>query len=323
MVTVYFDTNFFVWLARERDDQVAGDAIGELNQMEVRHVVALPHIKELFSSRPRHEENKRLHQRISRFNIAPLVLAEKFTWDALLGPPDALQAFSNQLRDADDLSAMGHSHALIADRKLTNEQQDAWNKANPEYAELVLPNGGAPDMDAIRAKFIPMIEALRPLAAALPNGAFDKILAALESASLDPQDIPSEVFAALGSEQVDKLKEEKDVQKSATASDNRPLGVTLGTATDEQQRALAHTYRDAEHMSVFIEHQDQIHYLQIDTAQFNQLSRKRPKHRLLELGLDGRCFAANSLTDAVKKVANLVDYQTNGGSQGDLERKNV
>jgi len=85
MVTVYFDSNFYVWLARELDDDIADHCIAELNALQVRHVVSLPLVQELFSSTARPAANRRLHSRVTRLAVPPLALTADFAWDALLG----------------------------------------------------------------------------------------------------------------------------------------------------------------------------------------------------------------------------------------------
>jgi len=89
MITVYFDSNFYVWLAREDDG--ADPCVASLNALQVRHVVSVPLVQELFSSSPRPDANRRLHSRVTRLAIPPLELIADFTWDALLRPPQLLQ----------------------------------------------------------------------------------------------------------------------------------------------------------------------------------------------------------------------------------------
>lgn len=142
MLTVYLDSNFYVWLARE-DDLVAARCIDQLNALQVRHVVSLPLVGELFSSRPRIEANKRLHARVTRLTLPPLLLLPDFSWDALRGPPVLLEQFAQVVRLTDDRATEARSHGLVANQ-MTEEQQGLWAAANPQFANALLDEGDVP-----------------------------------------------------------------------------------------------------------------------------------------------------------------------------------
>jgi hypothetical protein len=301
VVTVYWDSNFYVWLAREDDDEVANQCVDQLNELRVRHVVSLSLARELFSGRNRPEANQRLHARVTRLTIPPLELMADFNWDALLGPPQALDQFAQVLRLTDDLATEGHSHGLIAEKPLSQEQQERWNQANPQFASLV-PNeqeGNDPAKAVVFARSL-----LKQLRSTGLDTVFDLdvVLAALDEPNPDLKAISETIFASLGEETVSRLEEDKKLQRSVTASDSRPLNLTLGDATSKQRKKLANTFRDADHMALFVEHADKIDFLQIDGAQMQQILKKSPKHRLAELGLEERCFSAGGLLDAVEQV---------------------
>lgn len=305
MVTVYFDSNFYVWLGRESDDEIADLHINKLNSLQVRHVVSLPLIQELFSSSPRPDTNHHLHSRVTRLIIPPLQLIENFTWDALIYPQQMLNQFAQILRWADDMATGGHSHSLMASRALTAEQQEKWNQANPHIAALVRNVGNGQDQAKAVAFARALIEQMRTRSPTMAIN-FDDVVAALEEPKPDLCAISQMIFAALGEDTVAKLKEERKLQESVTASDSRPLNLTLGAASQQQRKRLANTLRDAAHMALFVEHADKIDFLQVDGAQMQQIRKSSPTHRLVERGLDGRCFTATSLGDVVETISNMI-----------------
>ncbi len=64
--TVYFDTNFFVWLARATET-TANNAIDKLNALGVRHVLSEILIQELLTCTNKPEYDESLIKRTQRF----------------------------------------------------------------------------------------------------------------------------------------------------------------------------------------------------------------------------------------------------------------
>ncbi|MCU0665340.1 MAG: hypothetical protein MUC50_23810 [Myxococcota bacterium] len=72
IITIYFDTNFFVWLAQANDAK-AERVIADLNDRGVRHVISLVHFCELLQAWQRGEDNRRLYARLQAMRNEPLL----------------------------------------------------------------------------------------------------------------------------------------------------------------------------------------------------------------------------------------------------------
>lgn len=299
-LTVYFDTAFFVWLARA-DEQQADAVIEELRGLGVRPVLSHRIVQELMSSTRGPEANHRLHGRVTRLP-PPLSLADDLSWDILLADVPLQELYSGRLRDIDDKEADAHSMALIADRKLNPEQQEAVEAAHGDLIAPLKNEQGEITPDRLSAFVERLVANLHPLMekqgidpAAILDAAQSDDLVASHGAILD----------AIGPERLAKLHDSNALLRSVTATDNRPLEVAMGQT--KRRKKLANTYRDAGHMELFVEHRDVIDFLQVDGPQLQQINHKSPRHHLAALGLADRCFTAGSLDDVLDVLRGKVD----------------
>jgi len=111
--------------------------VEELHSLGVRHVLSHRIVQELMTSSRGPDANHRLHSRVTLLP-PPLPLSEDLSWDILLADGPMQGAFSHLLRDIDDKEAGAHSLALIADRNLSPEQQQAVEAA---HEDLIPPLG--------------------------------------------------------------------------------------------------------------------------------------------------------------------------------------
>jgi hypothetical protein len=110
----------------------------------------------------------------------------------------------------------------------------------------------------------------------------------------------------LGPALVAQLEEEGRIQDSLTRMEDRPFHVAVGSVTAKAKKRLSNTLRDAEHIMLFVINNSEIDLLQVDRAQEEIIRRDKPRHRLSELGLADRCFSADSLTDVVETVREII-----------------
>jgi hypothetical protein len=316
--TVYFDTNFFVWLARCGDDEAAAVVLG-LNGLRVRPVFSLAHVRELFAT-PRREANLRLHARLARLVHAPLCL-DAANWNLLLADGETLAPPFDALRPANATWAVADAHALSAGR-LEPAQQAEWNAAHPEIVATMTDPGLALEhtvrqfrLFADQEFFCGAIDAQRwpdtpgkaradllALCANLEN-ALDLTAPEQRSASLWAMAAAQEL---LGPEQVQSFVLGRALQQSATATDQRVARVAIGSATASEAEKLSHTFRDAEHMRLFVQYAEVIDLLQVDGPQVRQIQRERPAHAMRAAGLHERCFAARDLADLMRRLPDLL-----------------
>ncbi len=121
----------------------------------------------------------------------------------------------------------------------------------------------------------------------------------------DYQRLSEQLFGMLGSDLVERLREDDRIKHSTTKSADRPFKVAAGMATGKEKKGLGNTLRDTGRMTYFVNHAGEIDFVQVDQAQEAIIKAPKPMHRLAELGLTGRCFSISSLADAVNKVLTL------------------
>ena len=317
--TVYFDTNFFVWLARSGDEDAAAVVLG-LNGLRVRPVFSLAHVRELFAT-PRREANLRLHARLARLDHAPLCL-DAADWNLLLADDETLAQLSDALRPANAAWVEADAHALSAGR-LKPVHQAEWNSAHPEIVATMADPGLALEhtvrqfrLLADQEFFCEAIDAQRwPDTPGKARADLLAICANLENAIglTAPEQRSAGLWAMaatqelLGPEQVQSFVLGRALQQSATATDQRVAPVSIGTAPAADAERLGHTFRDAEHMRTFAENADVIDLLQVDGPQLRQIQRERPVHSLRAAGFHERCFAARDLGDLMRRLPGCLD----------------
>lgn len=303
MFTVYFDTNFFVWL-RKADEALATNVIDSLNSLNVRHVLSEMLSLELLANADCGGFDKTLVERMGKFKLPPYCTKQNLTWEGLLPAPER-SLVSELVKTLDSLTTEANSHAIVANRisegRIRPEQIDELNKATQPFLEqhglLLKPDNREESLRSIQAFAERMIGNLKDI---LPDGSI--------SGELEWSDDPledSKMLGLLKPEDLERAKESNRLKDSITNSDNRPYEVAAGIADDRSKSNLAHSFRDSEHMNTFIQHRSEIDVLQIDKAQMNLLKRPKPKHRLVELNLSARCFTASSLQEVVGAIKRL------------------
>lgn len=116
--------------------------------------------------------------------------------------------------------------------------------------------------------------------------------------------IAQQLFEAIGLENCETLQSHKELKRSVTKNEDRPFKVVVGEASKSEMIRLGNTLGDTEHMILFATNKNEIDLLQIDIPQFKIL-KNNPSHKLVEIGLDSRCFTANSLEELAQKVKEL------------------
>lgn len=77
----------------------------------------------------------------------------------------------------------------------------------------------------------------------------------------------------------------------------------LGCASSKTKQHISASVRDAEHINLFIEHQKEVDFLQIDGKQEKKLRSSVGKHVLCKYGLESKVFSAKTLQETLEKVA--------------------
>lgn len=291
-VTVYFDTNFYVWLCRA-DEALSAGVLQALNELNVRVVISDVVIRELLTSRDRSELDAVLVERVNRLNLPPYRTRDGLAWEVLLLAGEDRVTAANFLRWAHDHTTVAESLSMMARRETSEERTAELSEgAEPYLRELGFPEdfGKNPAQAATAILAMLNIEGVE-----LPKN----------PAPEDYQRLSEQLYGLLGPDLVERLKEDDRIKDSTTHSEDRPFKVAAGKASDKEKKALGNTLRDTDRMSDFVNHAGEIDFLQVDQAQESIIKVTKPPHRLGELGLAGRCFSISSLADAVNKVRTL------------------
>jgi hypothetical protein len=291
-VTVYFDTNFYVWLCRA-DEALSAGVLQALNGLNVRVVISDVIIRELLTSRDRNELDVMLVNRVNRLRLTPYRTRHGLAWEVLLLAGEDRVAAANFLRWAHDHTTVAESLSMMARRETTEEgTAELLEGAEPYLRELGFPEDFGKDPAQAAAAVLAMlnIEGME-----LPEN----------PAPEDYQRLSEQLFSILGPDLVERLREDDRIKDSTTRSEDRPFKVAAGKASDKEKRGLGNTLRDTDRMADFVNHAENIDFIQVDQAQESIIKAPKPTHRLAELGLAGRCFSISSLADAVNKVRTL------------------
>jgi hypothetical protein len=294
--TVYFDTSFYVMLCRA-EESVAFQTISDLNSLDIRHVISDVILRELLTSKNRNDLDQELVERLRHFRIPPYQTTVDLAWEVLLLAGQDRIELAERLRDLHDQMAKATSVSIMARREMSSEQASKLS----ESGKSVLKQFGFPDDLGQNS--------------AQTLGASKAMLDAFGISGLEwpenpgPEDfvnLSNQLFDLLGPAMVAQLREQEKVQDSVTRTEDRPFQVAINAASPKVAKGLSNTLRDTEHMMIFLNRADQIDLLHIDRAQEEIIKRETPKHHIVELGLGGRCFSANSLPVVVEKVRSLV-----------------
>src|SRR5258708_3557602 len=138
--TVYFDTNFFVWLAKATE-KTAEAAVDKLNALGVRHVLSDILVQELLTCANKPDRDELLFKRTQRFEIAPYRTNESLMWEALLSAGVERKVVADWFVLTDDLQTEANSHSIMARRiasgRVNSEQFDELSKATTPFLEAI------------------------------------------------------------------------------------------------------------------------------------------------------------------------------------------
>lgn len=295
--TVYFDTQFYVQLCRV-DEAEADQLIRTLNELNVRHVISFVLIRELLTSRNRTDLDEVLVQRVRQFNLSPYCVDADLVWEVLLLSGQERVDVANTFRDIDDQTTVAASNSIMARRETSSEQQTELLKAN----RSVLDQFGFPeDFQKDQAQVISAAKGLLNML-----GLADRIQWPENATPAELLNLSEQIKGILDPSDVAFVEEHNRIQDSTTLTEDRPYQVAIGAASPTTAKRLGNTLRDTEHMMFFVRHQNEIDLLQVDKAQYANINRTSPRHRLAELGLAHRCFSADTPLTAITKVRDLM-----------------
>lgn len=303
--TVYFDTNFFVWL-RKANEVEANEILDKLNSLRVRHVLSEILIRELLSLANKPHYDEMLVKRVQRFELPPYCTNDYLTWEAILSSGDERRIVADLFSETiDEMLTEANSHSIMARRiasgKVSPENlSDLGKSTNPFLASLGFsqnPEDLEENLQAAQGLAEKMIN-LRDL---LPEGTISGEI----DWSGNPMEDSKMLLGLLNTRAIEEAKESNLLVDSTTTSEDRPYQVAAGIANARTKRSLANTLRDSEHMKTFVLHNDEIDLLQVDRAQLNLIKNVRPMHRLAELGLSERCFTVSSLYEVPRVIRKL------------------
>lgn len=288
-ITVYFDTCFYVALARAGEDE-AQAAITAMNDTAARTVLSLPLLRELLASVDRPEKDEILLDRLSRLELPSYRTDERLTWDALRYHGVRRREFADVLKRLAPKIARAESASLVANPESTHRLREPALQATLE--DLDLPDAGQASSEDMLAALQPMLAtSLGALGIRVPEPLTQEALADLQTALL----------ALLPGQALERVEQHGRLVASATANDARPYESVLGTVSEKSLKKLGHTLRDADHMLEFCQHADEVDLLQLDGPQWRQLQHLGKRHELSRAGLAERCFRADGLS-AVAEV---------------------
>lgn len=295
MITVYFDTNFYINLGRA-DDAEAASAIDSLNDLAVRIVASQPLVRELASNDRFLAADHILVSRLSGLVLQPLQLGP-------VGFGVLLESAETRTREASRLRAireeMTVASALAATARLGNDADvEQLAAAYPDSAALITAAKDQNQSAFLAELRIQLAPALAEFGIPWPEG-YDDDPAGLSSALM------TALRSAKGDAAVEAIHREHAAQDSVLKMkrDGRLASVALGKP--KYVPKMSGEFGDAEHIGVFLQHRDEIDLFQMDRRQYDPMLRYS-RHELRTQGLADRCFAAPDLPTAIQQVERLV-----------------
>jgi hypothetical protein len=295
MLTLYFDTSFYVLLCKA-DDRLAVSTTSLLNSFQVRPVLSDVILRELLSSGDRPARDQLLVNRVRQFNLPPYRTRDDLMWEALLLSGQERVEFADTLKMLDDMMTEATSFSIAARR----EPPPQYAKSIEEAGKSFLSDASFPEN--LQSDLPQTLTAVRSLVEGL---GITGINWDVEETPEGLQNLSEQLLARLEQPTVDRLEEHARIQDAVTGSDDRAYRVAAGDAHPRTHKRLSNTLRDTEHMLTFYSHRDSIDYLQVDAAQARLMKERKPPNRFVELGIAARCFSAGTLEDVVSVVRSL------------------
>lgn len=316
-ITVYFDTYFYVWLAKTSEEE-ASEIISELNKLKVRHVLSGQVIFELLSNGKKPEKDKILVERMCEFEIEPYkisnsILEKSLTtydlrWEVLLLEGNPRISLANFLKSIFDLQTHAESWSALAKTKKSSEKEEKIQESlTPFLSSIGFEQGKEYSHEETAEKYVNftsnLLSSLSPLLSQDQRKIAETINFSENSSPESLVNLSNQLLSIVGDENIEKLKEGEKISFSVTGSDERPYKVAVNEATQKEEQNLGNSFRDSNNMSLFVIHRKEIDLLQIDSAQMNQIKNKgKTPHRIVALKLDERCFCANSLKNTIEVI---------------------
>lgn len=288
MLTVYFDTSFFINVLRESDEVVAS-VVHRLQLLDVRHVVSPLIVRELLGHPDSVEQSTRLVCWLAMITSKPFCI-EGATLDTLLVSSEDRQQVASYLQGLDDQLSEANAMAMAARTRDSLTLAELENAHPAAMHKLGLRDGQAPDLSALLDTMGPLLLSLGldlDLAAKPPAVIADEIMAA--------------VRAKYGDLAVDHELTTRAASHSAIRGEPRTKEVALGRASRATKKGFLGAMRDGEHMAFFARHRADIDLFQMDGRQLRKLQQS-PDHLIRMQGLESRCFSARNIVEAVQAI---------------------
>jgi len=305
--TVYFDTNFYVWLGHT-DSDAADKAISELNAMEIRHVMSGIILRELLAGAYRPSFDDALVSRVRGLTIPPYVSDGNPMWESLLINGKARELLAHTIHAFHDGATEANSFAVLAKNDLSDEKNDEVTRvAKAQLREHGFPEelqANLPDTILAIKKMLEPMERLLGISIDFPS----------ELTSDSAQAFLEQIREKLNPALFDQTEMQLLIKKFVTKTETRPFDVITGKANEKTARNLGTNYRDSERIGLFISQAGEIDLLQVDRANWNLIKESRAPHPLVERGLDARCFTCKP-SDVIGKVRAMKETMESAGAR--------
>jgi len=319
--TIYFDTNFYVWLAQVTDEE-ANKIISKLNELEIRHVLSGKILFELLSGKERNPQDKNLVERVKNFKIEPFKISVSYletnndidiSWDMLLLNGELRNTISESLKVIYDTETVAQSLSNMTDKNLSKEKEVKLQKNQQPFLSSIgydEKQSREENADALVNFTSDLISNLSSILPEEQRKKLEEIDFAAENSPEHLLNISKQILDSLGFETIEKLEEEKKIINSTVKLDPRPYNVAVNEASNKEIKNLGNTFRDAGHINLFVTHQNQIDLIQIDSHQKNLVERNKPKHRLVELNLNNRYFSLEKSSNSTENLSKIIEIVT-------------
>jgi hypothetical protein len=285
--TVYFDAEFYLQLC-QADEAEANRVIESLNSLNVRHVVSTVLVGELLNEDHRNVLEKELVQRVSRFKVPPYTTDDYVGWHMFPQSEHECVEESSDLQEGRDGTEL----------ELTSEQEaelkEAVEKALQQPAFSKEPRHSDDETFQVMSLTKQLVDKLgTELNMNWPENPSLGDLLSMSKQLMDPS------VMARAAEQI-------QIPDGPFEFGDGPYKLVMGSNRFVGPEGSGYEPGDNQHTLLFIQHQGEIDLLQVDQPLQAMIDTAEPKHHLAKLGLAERCFSADSLTDTVGKVRELL-----------------